>query len=153
LRTWSALEATHDSRRLALRVLSVLAAGLIVSLAVPLFFGEWVLLLLFGEAYVEAAPLLSILWISSSLLILQVAAGHYLLAAERLSRAWMFVLPCALMVALLWLFHSSTIQVALCSLAGITVGLILTGVFFWRTPTSQTIETDLEAAPNVSEFV
>jgi O-antigen/teichoic acid export membrane protein len=153
----SALDSKQDSRRLAMQVLAILASGLIASLVVPWLLGEWILLLLFGEAYGGAVPLLRVMWITSSLLILQVAAGHYLLAAERLSKAWMFALPCALMAALMWRFHGSTIEVALCSLAGVSAGLILTGVLFWRTPSNQleqaTIETELEAASNVSEVV
>jgi O-antigen/teichoic acid export membrane protein len=130
----SALEATRDGRRLSMQVLAVLAGGLTVSYAVPWLIGEWVLGLLLGAAYLEAAPLLRILWITTSLLILQVAASHYLLAVQRLRPAWTFLVPCAVLGGLLWRFHASTIEVALCGLAAVASGFLVTSALVWIAP-------------------
>lgn len=153
----SALHPTQDRRTLTMQVLAFLAIGLAVSLVIPWVLGEWALQLVFGEAYVGAAPILRILWISASLLILQVAAAQYLLAVESLPSAWMFLAPCLLMTLLLWRFHDSTIEVALCSLAGVVGGFVLTGVYLWRTTDNQfsadTPYRELEAPANLTELV
>jgi O-antigen/teichoic acid export membrane protein len=117
-----------------MQVLAVLAVGLSLSFALPWLFGDLMLQLLFGSAYVGAVSLLRILWITTSLLILQVAASHYLLAIEQLPAAWAYVAPCALLAILLWRFHASTVEVALCGLASITGGFFLTAIFVWIVP-------------------
>jgi hypothetical protein len=74
--------------------------------------------------------ILRILWIAVSVLIIQVAALHFLLAVERLRTAWTFLVPCAILALLLWRFHDSTVEVALCTLAAVAAGFLVTTIVY-----------------------
>jgi len=133
----SSLRAGADRRLLSMQVLALMALGLAASFAFPWFGGARMLRLLFGDAFVGALPILRILWIATSLLVLQVAAAHYLLAIERLRAAALFLLPCALLAGLLAWRHGSLSQIAGCVLASSAFGLLLTALLVFREPGSE----------------
>ena len=103
------------------------AAVLMVSYAVPWFFGGQILSLVFGPAYVGGAPALRLLWLTTSLLILQALCVFALLGSDRTRGAWLCTLPCLLMSGLLWRFHETPTEIASCSLASVAAGTLPVG--------------------------
>jgi O-antigen/teichoic acid export membrane protein len=110
------------SRRLAWVVAAALAALLIGSLVIPVFFGKWLLGLVFGPAYVGAVGALRVLWLTTSLLVLIALGAHALIGANRTRGAWAFLLPCAAMSLALWRWHGDMLQIAYCGLGSVALG-------------------------------
>ncbi len=122
-------------RRLALVVALALAAGLPAGLAAIWFGSEHVLRTVFGEEYVGGGPTLRILWLNTSLLAFQYLGAFVLLGVDRTRGAWAFLLPCVLQAVLLWHFHESAVQVALCGLAAVVAGAgVLAGLLLLPAP-------------------
>jgi O-antigen/teichoic acid export membrane protein len=115
----------RSSRRLVIAVIGVIAAGLVVGYAIPWFFGEEVLALVFGDRYRGGAPILRIMWLTTSLLVLQSIGVFVLLGVDRTRGAWALLIPCGLLVGLLWQFHGSATEVAWCSLAAVACGTLV----------------------------
>lgn len=122
----AAARARHEvPARLLKRVLGSLAVGLLLSFGIPLFLGSEVLRIVFGPAYAEGAMVLGIMWLTSSLLVLQAAVAFVLLGLDRSEGFWLLLLPCVGLGILLVVFHGSMMQIALCSLAAVVNGWIV----------------------------
>jgi O-antigen/teichoic acid export membrane protein len=114
------------SRRLTWVVALSLGALLLASLVIPVFFGAPLLGLIFGADYTGAAPALRILWLTTSLLVLEALAAHAMIGANRTRGAWAFLLPCAAMSVALWRFHADLVQIAYCGLFAASLGGLVT---------------------------
>lgn len=129
---FSHVTARHEQKRrtrgLTTLVAVVMAVGLVASLGIPLLFGGRILGLLFGPAYAAGAPVLVIMWLSTSLLVLEVVFFLALFGVNRSRGAAAFLLPCALMFVLLLERHGSLIEIAQCSLAAIVSGSVVLAV-------------------------
>ena len=124
---FSRVAALHAQKRSS-RSLTVAAAGLltillVASFAIPWFAGEIILSLVLGKAYVAAAPTLRILWLATSLLVVEALAAFALLGTDRSRGTWGFPVVCGFMVLLLSRYHASPEQIALCNLAAVAAGL------------------------------
>jgi O-antigen/teichoic acid export membrane protein len=116
------------SRRAVLAWCLPLVAGLASSLALPWWWGEELLRLLFGGQFTGGAPVLRVLWLTACLHLTQSAALYALLAAGRARACWALLLPCALLLVLFWHFHGSAAEVALCCLAAAVAGSAVVAV-------------------------
>lgn len=121
----SALRAEGQPvRKLVWQVNLVMAGLLALSYVVPHFAGELLLQLLYGDAYQGSADPLRVMWLTVALLLVQHMLALILVAADRTRGSWTLVLPCVLHVALLWKYHASGTQVALCGLMAAVTGVL-----------------------------
>jgi O-antigen/teichoic acid export membrane protein len=129
----SSLRAQQQhSRGLAAIVTAIVAAGLAVGALIPWLFGAQVLMLAFGSAFVTAAPILRIQWVTTSLLILEGMGIFVLLGEERTKGMWLLLIPCLMLAGLLGRFHVSAVEVACDSLVAALAGLLIVAALLLR---------------------
>jgi O-antigen/teichoic acid export membrane protein len=110
------------TRRLTTLVAIAMAVGLFASLVIPFYFGRYILGLLFGPAYVGGAKVLLIMWLSTSLLVLEVVCVLALIGVNRTRGVSALLVPCALMAVLLLRHHATMTEIAVCSLIAVAAG-------------------------------
>lgn len=115
----------EDTRRLSLLVLLVVAAGLAFSNLIPWLMGSFVIQLLFGSAFVGAVPLLRVLWMTTSILVIQTVIVFVLVGVNRTRGAWLFAMPIVVMIVLLRRWNSDALGIAHAGLIAVCVGLFI----------------------------
>lgn len=110
---------------------AVVSLGLLASALVPALFGGPLLALLFGAPFSAARPVLLLLWLAASLLALESLGTFVLIGLGRAAGAWAFLLPSALLPALLLCFHGSAEEIARCALGAALAGLPALGAMIY----------------------
>jgi O-antigen/teichoic acid export membrane protein len=104
-------------------VVAGLGVSLFASVVAVWWLGPFLLRILFGAAYVSAAPTLAVLWATTSLLIVTNTGMLALAAAQRTRGSPLFLLPCILFAVLLTVWRQSTLQIATAGLVAAACGL------------------------------
>lgn len=92
--------------------------------------GEWAVLLMYGEAFRGAAPILTLLVASVCLLVLQSSVCTVLVGLNKGRGMWLLLLPCIVQVTLLQIHHGDARAIAVSTLCAAATGLLALGGIF-----------------------
>jgi len=90
---------------------------------------EQIIVLLFGEKYQAAAGLLKIISLAMAMLAVANVIFTYSMARSEFKFLWPLVMGVGMMLLLIFNFHDSALTIA--TMVLVSIGLILTGTFFW----------------------
>ncbi len=121
-----------ETRRLMRQVAALGLGALSLSLVVPAVWGDLVLRLALGQAYSEAGEILLYQWAAVCVITAQSFFAHFLLATTAVRGAWLFVVPCGLLLLALRLSHDTSLQIAQATLVACAIPGSLTYFVLWR---------------------
>lgn len=115
----------EDTRRLSMMVLSTVGVGLALSNLVPWLMGHLIVRVLFGPEFDDAIPLVRILWMTTSILVIQTAIIFVLIGVDRARGLWLFAIPIVVMVVLLRRWSADAVGIAHAGLVAVCLGLLI----------------------------
>jgi O-antigen/teichoic acid export membrane protein len=115
----------QSSSHLIIQAFMMTSALCIIGAIIYFFFSESIILLLFGEGYIQAAPILKYFGFAMLPMALILVAEHFLIAMGKVLFAYLFMIIAPLQLIAIYYNHESLLGIVfIVSISGITLALI-----------------------------
>ena len=122
----------RSSSHLLLQAVGLTAAMCGAGAAFYLLFGDWIIVLLYGESFAAAGPVLRYFGLAILPMALVMVAEYFLIAKGRVLFAYLFMVTAPLQMLAFWLWHDSLLTVvAIVAISGSVLALVGYGLL-WR---------------------
>lgn len=122
----------QDTTLLVGRTTALVLGVLVLSMIVPGLKGGLLLHLILGEAYIDAEQILVWQWATVCVMTAQSFFAHFMLATAVIRAGWMFLVPCALLLAGIFGSHGSGTDIARMTFLVCAGPGSLTYLLLWR---------------------